>query len=495
MNRFIFAACCLAFGFLNVLLFYRQSWGINLAIFEVPLLLLLIIFNKKALNTQVAKLAIIGCFCSMAAVVVAHTPFAIALHCCFFILMGGLALQPIKNPAYLFFGAIEKIGTLFTLPFKNYVPEKKAFKPTYVLRLSVVPLLVILLFVSLYALAVPRFGKWVTNFIAFFPNINFAQFWLIAAGTFLAAFVLYVSQQSYFANKDGLATDTLTRKRKKTLLPRWGMGLKKEHLSAIIMLVGLNALIATINILDISTYWFSYSPQSYEDMKFLVHEGTYLLIVCILLSVTIALYFFRGNMNFYSKNRLLRQLVMVWLAQNALMVFSVAWRNYWYIADYNLAYKRIGVLVFLAATLFGIVSTIIKINRKKSMYYLLRVNSTFILLLLLPLAFIRWDAFIARYNLKHQNAYVHKNFLANMNDAALPELLAHKDFFDKPMRDEFESEYSYLHSFYADTDTVTFTQAIEIKADDFVEEFEKQHWLSFNLADYHAAQQLKQMGY
>jgi hypothetical protein len=54
-----------------------------------------------------------------------------------------------------------------------------------------------------------------------------------------------------------------------------------------------------------------------------VHEGTYLLILCILMAMGVLLWFFRGNLNFLPDNERLRWLAHLWLAQNAMLALSV----------------------------------------------------------------------------------------------------------------------------------------------------------------------------
>lgn len=313
---------------------------------------------------------------------------------------------------------------------------------------------------------------------------------LFIAGSFISLFVLYIVKENTFSKLDSDAQNYLQRT-KKTIKGKFlSLGLKKEMVSGLITLIGLNTLIFIINLMDLSTYWFSYSRPSYETMKTLVHDGTGLLIFCVCLSVLIALYLFRSNQNFYSKNKWLRFLAIAWLAQNILLVFSVAWRNYWYILDFNLAYKRIGVFIFLLATLFGILTTIIKINHKKTFYYLVKLNSSFILTLLLLVSFVKWDNVIVNYNLNHKDsAYIHKNFLATLDNSTLPVLLQHQELFETHIITEYEIEYKNFFNSYADT--VTYNEVFKQRAKQFLNEYEHRHWLSFNLKDYFLQKSLK----
>jgi hypothetical protein len=73
-----------------------------------------------------------------------------------------------------------------------------------------------------------------------------------------------------------------------------------------------------------------------------------MLILSILLSLGILIYYFRSNQNFYPKNGFLKAAAYLWLVQNAVLSVSVLIRCGYYISEYGLAYKRIGVVIFLA---------------------------------------------------------------------------------------------------------------------------------------------------
>ncbi len=490
MKKVAFAALCAAFGILHTLLFYKQQWGINLFIFETPLFLVLYAYNKPLFSNRTPLLLLAGSFLSMFAVLVTHSSLACVVHTLFFILLSGATLQPIVNPAAYFISTLEKVPEILLLPFskqKTTVTDKN-YKTAFVLRATIVPLLIIVVFIFFYSLAVPRFDKLLGDFFQFFPQINFTTVWLFISGTVVTVFILRIPKSNTVSDFDSTQLKTLQRSRSTGRFRSLTLGLKKEHLSILILLAGLNILIAVINCLDIASYWFSYSPVSYEDMKVLVHEGTYLLIFCILLSVGVVLYAFRKNLNFYPGNKTIRYLGIAWMVQNGIMVLSVAWRNYWYIQSYNLAYKRIAVLVFLAATLFGIATVIFKIQQRKTGYNLLTVNSSFILVLLAALAFVNWDLLITRYNLAHKDtAYIHENYLVDMDNAALPALLEYSDVFDTPIIRQ--NGYNHLYRQYRDSGT--YKRIIVAKSAEFMKEYNNRHWLSINLSDYKTAALLK----
>ena len=115
---------------------------------------------------------------------------------------------------------------------------------------------------------------------------------------------------------------------------------------ALIVFTLLNLLLLVVNVLDINWIWFDFEVPLEFSLKQFVHEGTYLLIFSILLSMMLVLYFFRSSLNFYPKKKALVVLGKIWIIQNMVLAFSVFIRNYHYIDYHGLAGKRIGVIAF-----------------------------------------------------------------------------------------------------------------------------------------------------
>ena len=141
-----------------------------------------------------------------------------------------------------------------------------------------------------------------------------------------------------------------------------------EAAIGILLLGSLNALLLLLNALDIHHVWFNFHFEG-QYLKSFVHQGTWLLIVSIVLGALIVLYYFRGDLNFHTGNRTIKVLSYLWLTQNAVLVVSVAIRNYWYIHHYALAYKRIGVAFFLLATLVGLLLIMVKVRNQRSRHF------------------------------------------------------------------------------------------------------------------------------
>ncbi len=283
-------------------------------------------------------------------------------------------------------------------------------------------------------------------------------------------------------------SDQITRQRQKlkSALASFGtISLKNEHRTGAILMAMVSVMATLVNGIDIAFVWFNFEYDGSQNLSQFVHEGTYLLILSILLSMAIMLYYFRGNQNFYIKNERLRWLANIWIIQNAIMVISVGIRNYHYIHHYGLAYKRIGVIFFLGLTLFGLITLFLKIKNKKSAFYLVRVNSWATYAMLLMLAAVNWDIQIAKHNTTHWNqGNIDLSFLLSLSDKTLPILDEHREIF----RDQYVSNSAW------DITTQKAEILLNNRIQDFVDKGTDYNWLSWTWPENQAFDYFKAQG-
>ena len=257
------------------------------------------------------------------------------------------------------------------------------------------------------------------------------------------------------------------------------MALRNENKTGIISLFLLNVLLLLVNYLDVAYVWFGFTYNNQINLAAYVHEGTGLLIFSIVLAMAILLFFFRGNLNFYKKNNWLRFGAYAWLLQNMVLVVSVLLRDYYYILHMGLAYKRIGVLVFLLLVLFGLLTVFIKIKQIKTTYFLLRVNAWFVIIIMVVASCLHWDETIASYNLARKNTIpLDIKFLLSLSDKTLPLIEANKDVLDKNIVTPIAVDV-------LDTVLPALTQkeVFEKRKVEFIKTQAGYNWLSWNYAD------------
>jgi Domain of unknown function (DUF4173) len=371
------------------------------------------------------------------------------------------------------------------------------------LRFAIIPLFIAAVFFVVYSLANTIFQNAignaalaVQNFAAkLFSWFKWERFVFLLLGLLITGGLLLRSKYNGFSEKDITQHNDLWRK--KNNLRRWKnsalydlltvfmgkfangvLALRNENTVGIISLVMLNILLLAINSIDIMYVWFGFTYTPDTNLKDIVHEGTGLLIFSIVLAVAVVLFFFRGNLNFYKKNKWLRYGAYGWIFQNALLVISVLLRDYYYIQHMGLAYKRIGVLFFLLMVLFGLFTVFVKIYQKKTGYYLWRVNGWFGIVLLVAASCIHWDETMATYNLARKNTVpVDVNFLLTLSDKTLPLLQANPDVLDKP------EPYINGEGAYLNRSAITPRQQFEMRKQEFLELQQQYTWLSWNRAD------------
>ncbi len=371
------------------------------------------------------------------------------------------------------------------------------------LRFLIIPVMIVTIFVIIYSFSNTVFqdvintvGIALQNFFTrFFEWFNWQRFGFLMLGLYVTGGLLLKMRSNYFSEKEFSQTNNMVRR--KHDLQKWKqsavfemltlfmgrfangvMALRNENTVGIISLIMLNILLLFINVIDIVYVWFGFSYHANLNLTTYVHEGAGMLIFSIVLAMLVLLFFFRGNLNFYKKNKWLRYGAYAWISQNAILVASVLLRDYYYIEHMGLAYKRIGVLVFLAMVLFGLITVFIKIHQRKTGYYLWRVNGWFAIVLLVAASCVHWDETIARHNLAHKNSVpLDIKFLLTLSDKTLPLLEQNKDVLSRAAFVKGgEGDYLYRSN-------LTPMELFEMRKQDFFAEQKKYTWLSWNLAD------------
>ncbi|MFM6926014.1 MAG: DUF4173 domain-containing protein [Ferruginibacter sp.] len=371
------------------------------------------------------------------------------------------------------------------------------------LRFLTIPLMIAAVFILIYSFSNAVFQDVVNSiglalqrfFARFFDWFNWERFGFLMLGLFITGGLLLKMKSDYFSEKEFARHNDLWRR--KHNLKKWKesamfdlltlfmgrfangvLALRNENTVGIISLVMLNALLLFINAIDITYVWFGFSYTPNLNLTQYVHEGTGMLIFSIVLAMVVLLFFFRGNLNFYKKNKWLRYGAYGWILQNAVLVVSVLLRDYYYIVHRGLAYKRIGVLVFLLMVLMGLITVFIKIHQRKTAYYLWRVNGWFAVGLLVAASCVHWDETIAAYNLAHKNTVpLDVKFLLTLSDKTLPLLEKNQDVLNgKTESVSGEGEY-LLRS------ALTAEQIFQMRKKAFFEKQKTYSWLSWNATD------------
>ena len=413
------------------------------------------------------------------------------------------AASAISNYVVFIFSFLENIKLIKVRGVKSAGVRKA-------LRFLIIPLLIAGVFFLLYSfsnavfqdvvndigVALAKFFSWI------FTWFSWDRFGFLLLGLFITGGLLLKMHSNYFSEKDFSHHNDLWRKKNNLLkykesamfdvlslfMGRFAngiMALRNENIVGIISLAMLNLLVLFINVIDIKYVWFGFTYTPGLDLKSYVHDGTGMLIFSIVLAMAVLLFFFRGNLNFYKKNKWLRYGAYGWIFQNAILVVSVLLRDFYYIQYMGLAYKRIGVLFFLAMVLMGLVTVFMKIHQRKTSYYLWRVNGWFAILLLVVSSCINWDETMASYNLAHRNVVpLDVKFLLSLSDKTLPLIEKNIEILDDKNENQ-QGEGEYLNR-----SSLTPRQQFEQRKKEFLEEQKQYSWLSWNKTDAYVKEHL-----
>lgn len=354
-------------------------------------------------------------------------------------------------------------------------------------RIALVPVLVAVLFFQIYRAGNPKFDALTAGvldgFFRFLGEFFTEHVLFFLVGLMISAALLRRQAPLLMARFEQRWTDALLRVRVRR--PHWAAPramdpLERERRGGVVLLVLVNALLLVVNTIDIAWVWFGFTVPEDFSLKQFVHEGTWLLIISILLSMLILLHLFRGNLNFYGRSGTLKKLAFVWIAQNFVLGISVFLRNYHYISFHGLAYKRIGVIVFLGLVLVGLVTLYIKVWRCRSFFYLARVNGWAWFAVLVGLTVVDWDSTIVRYNLAHDNpGEIDIDNYLEMSDKVLPLLYADLEKVELQMARHRNNRVRWVDHL----DPAGFRSELDAKRDRFIARYTAQHWQERNRAD------------
>lgn len=485
-------------GILFQLLFWDEFLGLNLLIYTLFILAVTftdkdIPFHKGKLYTALpnlaiaayivydsSTLAIITWFITL--LVYLGTTHFVMLKSTFTALVWGI-LQVISGPS----GIIIKLRKTKL----GKINLKPILKP---IKYIVLPLVMVVIFCSLYSIANPIFDKYtrlITDNIAqffqtvfnfLFIDISLHKILFICLGICITAGIIVGVDSKLLDEVEMMESDQMIRKRRDRRKPSLfqdfrtlfagsqvtkKLALKTENIVGVISFVALNLLLLFLNAIDISTLWLNNTVNAGKNFSAELHDGTNTLIFSIVIAMLIIVYFFSGNLNFYRNNKWIKLLAYLWIVQNAFLVLSVFHRDYDYIFYHGLTYKRIGVAIFATLSLVGLATVYIKVAKQKTVFFLYRINTKIWYALLVLLSFINWDILIVSYNLeKAHKIGVDVDHLMNFSDKTLSILKKNRELLMKQAIIDAENDrQSYTATVAAVGSVATGTGAITVQAE------------------------------
>ena len=492
-------------AFIFNIIFWKEKIGLNAILFDSFICLSAVMLFPYSLKNNISKWVLAGHIITAAMVLVQNTLLSKISFTVTLLLFVSFSQYLHRSVWYAAGSSIQNY--LWAVP--NFFSELKIrntksgnpVRSSKSIRILLIPTLILVVFATIYSSANSVFSNIITDMVNtvndwlshFFDWFSVERLGFFLLGIVVVSGLVLRNSSTFFSDIDMKKKNDYTRKKsyfKKWRESAWAdlltvitsksssglLALKSELTTGSISLLLLNALLLLINIIDIKYVWLGFTFNKDANVAAYVHEGAWLLIFSIVLAMLLLLFFFRGNLNFYKKNKWLRYGAYCWILQNSFLVLSVFNRDYYYIFHFGLAYKRIGLLFFLAMVLAGLLTVFIKIYFTKTIYFLLRINAWVGIVLLILASVINWDETIATYNLARKSTIpLDVPFLLSLSDKTLPVLQKNEDVLEK--YSPFDEQFYYNGSFHNALDF------FEYRKENFLLQQRNYTWLSWNLAD------------
>jgi hypothetical protein len=251
----------------------------------------------------------------------------------------------------------------------------------------VLPVLGTILFLALFAAANPLIEDFLVRFDATLSTETIAR--LIFAGLiFLAAWSLlrpprlpfWGSLKPPFATAEALPGVTAA--------------------SVTLSLCAFNLVFAVQNGLDLAFLWSGAPLPGDLTLAGYAHRGAYPLIATALLAGLFVLVTLRPGSD-TARSRGVRLLVVLWIAQNLLLVASTIYRTVDYIEAYSLTELRIAALIWMGLVAIGLVLICWRLLRNRSAAWLINANMLAALLVLAGCTCADLGLVTASWNVRH----------------------------------------------------------------------------------------------
>lgn len=170
--------------------------------------------------------------------------------------------------------------------------------------------------------------------------------------------------------------------------------------SITLSLIVFNAVFALQNGLDLAFLWSGAPLPGDMGLAEYAHRGAYPLIVTALLAGLFVLVALQPGSN-TAQRPLVRRLVVVWIAQNMVLVASSLLRTADYIEAYALTRFRIAAMIWMALVAVGLVLICWRMLAGKSAHWLINANAMAALIVLAVVSIIDLGAVVAGWNVRH----------------------------------------------------------------------------------------------
>ena len=172
--------------------------------------------------------------------------------------------------------------------------------------------------------------------------------------------------------------------------------------SITLSLLVFNAIFLLQNLLDIAFLWSGAPLPGSITLADYAHRGAYLLIVTALLAGLFVLLFLHPG-SAAARRPMIRNLVVLWIAQNLLLVTSSILRTWDYVEAYSLTVLRISALAWMGLVGTGLFLICWRLVAERSTRWLINANAIAAMLVLSAANIVDVSAVAAWWNVRHSD--------------------------------------------------------------------------------------------
>ncbi|TDD96991.1 DUF4153 domain-containing protein [Flavobacterium cellulosilyticum] len=400
--------CTALFSFL----FYKESIGLNLALFGIVVAILVFI-QFKTKSALIKFLFVNALFSCLAFAWYGDFVSFLALFISLIFLQFQNEfnkLKIIQSIPIVIITGITSLGRPFI--FNQWLPQTKINNNGVkkLIAFVLIPALFIICFFIAYSFGSETFS----GLLQYEFDIDFGSLILVVALGFYFSFSYwnYWVPDYLYANSYQLNNNFSTESVQDVTTSFSFLDIDFERKSGEISLILLNLMLLVF--IGAYNYEQFFKTQPISELSSATHDRVNSVIISIIMAVGVILFYFKKGFNFDAKALFLKLLAKIWVSLNAVLVVSSAIKNSEYIIHFGLTYKRLGVYAFLMITLIGLLFTFYKIKYQKTNAFLFNKMIWVLYGVILVCSFINWGTIITNYNIS-VNKGVEPKFLSSLN--------------------------------------------------------------------------------
>ncbi len=408
-------------GLTFTVLFHKAGVGLNLALFSLLLIFYWWVRKRESFKPLKTRIIAVASVVSALSLAWYGTEGTVIWNILSLLTLSQFVLHP---EGTILLAESKSIIRIILAPWQGFVSLLGTQEPKgnssiqqrigKLLTFIVLPLAFTLLFATFYQDLNPIFEKFYFQTLG---NLDLGLLFTIILGLAVSSIMLLKALPERILQLDGFFADEFKEdSASKPYSPT-------EKQGGIVLFSLLNLTLFAFFVSDLF-FLQDISQGLAEDYAHYVHRGVGMLILSIVMATALILYYFRNTESAQLSNRsALKVLAIVWVFLNIGIVCTTAGKNWFYVEEYTLSLKRVGIFVYLTLAIAGLGVTLAKLYQGKTNAFLIRrVYWVFFLVLTINNC-MDWSNIITRFNIQRHVEHRQNldwNYLLTLNERNIP---------------------------------------------------------------------------